>query len=248
MMDKEQLRRADFVTSIILIAFSLWMLGATLQMPMRDTFGGVTNVWYVSPALMPLFISVAIFILGIVLLVHSIQVGGARQFIERFKAREQGLPESTFRFLAILLALISFVYLNIPRIDFFLCIVLFLFYFISAFYFDDERILKRSTALYFAAHVVLLLLFVTGVARTLQSAFLYSVDVLTLLFIVGLIFYVRRLAGDGEVNKRRFRVTLIVTFVVPILLIPIFRYGLRVPLPVEGGIVELMNLVYYSLR
>ena len=248
MMEKEQLRRADFVTSIILMVFSLWMLGETFKMPMKDTFGGVSNVWYVSPALMPMFIGASIFILGFVLLMHSIRVGGAKQFIDRFKAREQGLPESTVRFLSILLALVTFVYLNIPRVDFFLCIVLFLFYFISAFYFDDDTVLKKTTLFYAAGHIVLLLLFVTGVAKTLRSTFLYAIDVLVLVFIIVLMIYVRRLVGTGEVNRRRLRVTMVVTLVVPLILVPIFRYGLRVPLPVEGGIVELMNLAYYSLR
>ncbi len=248
MMEKEQLRRADFVTSIILMAFSLWMLSETFQMPMRDTFGGVSNVWYVSPALMPLFIGASIFVLGCVLLMHSIRSGGAKQFIDRFKAREHAIPESTLRFVSILLALITFVYLNIPRVDFFLCIVLFLFYFISAFYFDDERVLKKATLFYAVGHAILLLLFVTGVAGMLRSAFLYAIDVLVLAFIVLLMIYIRRLVGTSEVNSRRFRVTLVVTLVVPLILIPVFRYGLRVPLPVEGGIVELMNLAYYSLR
>lgn len=248
MMEKEQLRRADFVTSIILMVFSLWMLSETFKMPMKDTFGGVSNVWYVSPALMPLFIGASIFVLGFVLLMHSIQSGGAKQFIDRFRAREHAIPESTVRFLSILLALITFVYLNIPRVDFFLCIVLFLFYFISAFYFDDETVLKKTTLFYAAGHILLLLLFVTGVAGMLRSTFLYAIDVLVLVFIVLLVVYTRRLVGTGEVNRRRFRVTMVVTVVVPLLLVPVFRYGLRVPLPVEGGIVELMNLAYYSLR
>ncbi|MFP4431837.1 MAG: hypothetical protein ACLFPV_11355 [Spirochaetaceae bacterium] len=248
MMEKEQLRRADFVTSIILIVFSLWMLAATLQMPMRDTFGGVTNVWYVSPALMPLFISVSICALGIVLLIHSIRVGGARQFLDRFKAREQTLPESTVRFLAILLALITFVYVDIPRIDFFVTLILFLFYFISAFYFEDDRLLHKATIFYLVGHVVLLLFFVTGVAGVLQSMFLYSMDVIALAFFVALMIYVRRQIADTELARKRYRITVWVTFLVPIILTPVFRYALRVPLPEEGGIIELMNLIYYSLR
>lgn len=55
-MKKKELRKADFITSILLLLFSVWVIMETLKMPMKDTFGGVQNVWYVSPALFPLII------------------------------------------------------------------------------------------------------------------------------------------------------------------------------------------------
>ena len=78
--------------------------------------------------------------------------------------------------------------------------------------------------------------------------FEYATDVLALLILVVMIIYVSRLAGPGEQNRKRFRITTIVAFVTPLVIIPLFRYGLRVPLPREGGIVEIFNLIYYSLR
>ena len=33
-------------------------------MPMKDTWGGVQNVWFVSPALFPLFVGAMIMLLG----------------------------------------------------------------------------------------------------------------------------------------------------------------------------------------
>jgi hypothetical protein len=248
MMGPEKIRKADFVTSVILQLFALWMLQQTLKMPMKDTFGGVRNVWYVSPALFPLCISVALFLLGSLLLVHSIRSGGARQFIAGLKQRQRGLSDSSLRFIAILLALISFVYLYIPRIDFFLCIILFLLFFISTFYFDEVELLKKLTLFYGGGSLVFLLLFSSGLSRVLVGAFKYSMDVLALLFFIACYVYTRMLVRGNAALRHKLRVTLIMTFVPPLLLVPVFRYFLLVPLPHEGGIIGIMNLIRFALR
>ncbi len=137
MMEKKPLRRADFITSIILILFAIWMLATTVTtFPMKDTFGGVQNVWYVSPALFPIVISIGIIILGIVLLINSIKEGGAKMFFEGLAHIKPGISENMLRFLSIVLVFVAFVYLNIPRIDFFLSAMLCLTVFISMYYLD----------------------------------------------------------------------------------------------------------------
>jgi len=248
MMENQQLRRADFITSIILLLFSLWILGQALQMPMKDTFGGVTNVWYVSPALLPLFISVGLFALGVTLLVHSVKTGGAAYFFERLKVRGQGFPESFVRFGSILLAFLTLVYLDIPRIDFFLCILLFMLFFVSAFYYDDDHILHSLSLFYLAGQGIILVLFVTGIAAALQSAFKYSMDVVALLFFLVMLFYLRKMTRKREDYQKKWLIALIVTIVTPAVIAPVFRYLLLVPLPKEGGIIELLNLIYYTIR
>lgn len=248
MMEKRQLRQADFVTSVILIGFAIWVLTQALQMPMRDTYGGVTNVWYVSPALFPLFISIALFVLGVLLLVHSIRSGGAAAFMARLRQGEKRIPESFIRFGAILLAFMSYVYLDIPRVDFYLSTVLFLLFFISAFYFDDDRVLHKLALAYLAMQGVILLIFATGLAGLLNRAFQFSTDVVALVILVALTFTIRRMVGSDQFARKRFRVTAIVAFGAPLIVVPVFRYALLVPMPVEGGIIEIWNLIYYSLR
>ena len=248
MMQGDKLRRADLITSVLLMGFSVWMLFQTLQMPMRDTFGGVQNVWYVSPGLFPLFISISLFALGTVLLVHSIRTGGLASLIQTIEARVPADRSGLIRLLAIVVALVGYVYLNIPRVDFFLSTSLFLFYFLAAFHFDDEQILKRMLLVYSIGNLLLLGVFITGLSGLLNSAFLFSTDVIALAFLVGLIVYVRRLSARLGHERKQFRLVLLVTFLTPLVLVPVFRYFLRVPLPREGGIVEIMNLIYYSLR
>jgi len=105
-MKKKELRRADFITSVLLLLFSVWIIMETLKMPMKDTFGGVQNVWYVSPALFPLIISIFIMVLGAVLLIHSIKTGGAKYFLDNFSVRYKGLSEKNIRFIGF----ISFIF------------------------------------------------------------------------------------------------------------------------------------------
>ena len=56
MKDKAGLRKADFWTSILLFALGVAMIGGATTFPMKDSYGGVQNVWYVSPALFPLLV------------------------------------------------------------------------------------------------------------------------------------------------------------------------------------------------
>jgi hypothetical protein len=248
MMETKQLRRADFITSIILMLFGAWVLFESFKMPMRDTYGGVQNVWYVSPALLPLIVGAGILILGAVLLVAAVKRGGAADFISHAKRTKPQLSEANQRFLAILLALLSFVYFFIPRVDFFLAVVLFLTYFVHPFYYDDTESLRKLSYFYAGIVAVFILLFVTGLANAVNGVFEFSTDILALASIVALNVYARRLAGRDAELIRKFRVAMVVIILTPLILVPVFRFLLLVPLPKEGGIVQVMQLVWYSLR
>ena len=248
-MEKVELRKKDFITSLILIAFGIWMLFYTVtEIPMKDSWGGVMNVWYVSPALLPLIVSAAIIIFGVALLLHSIRTGGARDFLDNIRKRTRGISEANVRFLALLLALISFVYMNIPRVDFFLCIVWFMLYCIAIFYFDDAKLLLNLTWFYLGGNLLLLLLFITGIDRPIRQAFSFGVDVLMLLLILAFWLYARMAIRADRRLVARLRTATIVSVAVPMILVPIFKFGLLVPLPHEGGIVSIMSLIRYALR
>jgi hypothetical protein len=248
MMETKQLRRADFITSIILILFGAWVLFEALKMPMRDTYGGVKNVWYVSPALLPLIVGTGILVLGVVLLVAALKRGGADYFLAHLKNVWSLLNDANQRFLAILLALLSFVYFYIPRIDFFLALLLFLSFFVHAFYFDVDAYLRKLSYLYGGLLLLFIVLFATGGAEAMDAAFEFSTDVLALCAAVGVNVYARWLAAGEKELIHRFRVAMVVIVVTPLVLVPVFRFLLFVPLPQEGGIVQLMQLIWYSMR
>jgi len=247
-MKKKELRKADFITSVLLLIFSVWIIMQTLKMPMKDTFGGVQNVWYVSPALFPLIISIFIMVLGVVLLIHSIKTGGAKYFLNNFSVRYKGLSEKNIRFIGILLALFSFVYLNVPRIDFFISVTLFLTYFISVFYFDEENLLRKLTLFYFIGSIIFIILFVFGISKIINSYYEYFTDILALFFYLSYVIYNFVNIKSSNIFKKRLTVSLIVSLAVPLILCPTFRYFLLVPLPKEGLIIQIMHNIYYLIK
>ena len=246
MLQEKKLRQADFVTSVVLFAFGIWVLFQAFQMPMRDTYGGVQNVWYVSPALFPLVVGIGISVLSVALLIHSIRVGGAADALQSMRAFAPKLTETGVRFVAILVAISTFVYVLIPRVDFVLSIALFLSFFVHAFSFEDYAVLKASLVIYSAVCLLILVLFWTGFAEATSAYF--AVDVVALLAAIGINVWFRNKARGRPDLLSRFRVGLTVLTVTPLFLAPVFRFLLFVPLPHEGGIVQLMQLVYYSLR
>jgi hypothetical protein len=206
------------------------------------------NVWFVSPALFPLFISFAIMILGTVLGIHAIREGGAKKFFEDLSQRQRDSSDRTLRFFGILLVICAYVYLNVPRVDFFLSTLFCLVVFITLFYFDEAVLLKRLTLIYFIGNLLFLTFFIVGMDKILNERFPYFTDVLVLLFIIVYVLYCRILIRGNEILIKKFKVTLIVSLLVPLILVPAFKYLLLVPLPVEGGIIELMNIVRYAFR
>ncbi len=256
MMNKKALRKADFVTSIILLIFGIWELSETFTMPMQDYYGGVESHWYVSPALLPLFIGISLIIFGIILLINSIKCGGAKDFIDGskkiidrlFKNTDEHISRGTIRFLIIVMALFIFVFINIPRIDFFISIILFLLPFISIFYIDDYAIIKKGSIFFFAGNSFIFLLFLTGVSDALNAIYVYMTDALGLLLFISFIIFLKLQIKDNKDYKKKLLISILVTFIVPLILVPIFRYFLLVPLPKEGMLIRTLNSVYYYFK
>ncbi|MDC7234878.1 MAG: tripartite tricarboxylate transporter TctB family protein [Spirochaetales bacterium] len=248
-MEEKKLRQYDFLTSIILILFGIWDLAQAFKMPMKDSYGGVESVWYVSPALFPLFIGGGIILMGAILLINSIRTGGAARFIDSLKhVSEAKLTNETVRVLTVLLALGSFIYILIPNIDFFLSITLFLFFLCTAFYPDHDEFRRTFVIHFIIGMAVFLILIVTGLSDIINGILKYNMDILALLFIIYMNVAARKMAKAREIPVKLIRQVTIVSIVVPLILCPLFRYFLLVPLPVEGGILKLMNLLYYTIR
>lgn len=246
MYEEKQLRKADFVTSILLFMFGGWIIWMATKMPMEATYGGVQNVWYVSPALFPLAIGGALVILSMLLLIHSIKVRGAHQFIRSISLKGL-LTEKSLRFWVMILLFFSFVYLYVPRVDFFLSIMFFLVVFISVFFFDIQRLMVRLALYYFTVSLIFLVIFTTNLHSIINHFFIYGTDLLMLIFIVVYIVYMKILIGKQEKLKGKFRLTLVVSFLTPVTLCPVFKYLLLVPLPKEGGVINIFNLIRYTL-
>jgi hypothetical protein len=186
--------------------------------------------------------------MGIILCHRAIKDGGAKKFFQDLSRREKDSSGKTLRFSGILLVILAYVYLYIPRIDYFLSTVLCLMVFISLFYLDRPGFLKRLFIFYLAGCLFFLIVFLVGIDKQLNERFLYFMDLLVFLFFLAYFIYCRILISGDGVLRKRLRVTLIMSIVPSLVLIPSFKYFLLVPLPVEGGFIELMNIVRYALR
>ena len=248
-MDKTELRKKDFITSIILIAFGIFMILYTItEIPMKDSWGGVMNVWFVSPGLFPVCIGILIIIMGIILCNKAIKDGGAKRFFQDLSHRERDSSGKTLRFFGILLVIFAYVYLYIPRIDYFLSTMLCLAVFISFFYLDRGDLLKRLFTFYLTGCLLFLIVFLMGIDKPLNERFLYFMDLLVFLFFLAYIVYCRILIRGDGVLKKKLKISIIMSIVPSLVLIPSFKYFLLVPLPVEGGFIELMNIIRYAMR
>lgn len=251
MMDKDKLRKADIFSGSFIFLFGLWIISQALKMPMKDSWGGVQNVWFVSPALFPLFVGAMIALLGGALMRTALKTVGFSEL--RLVLRWLGSADlvrflktaPVMRFYAVAVLFFSFVYLNIPRIDFFLCSVLFLVVFISMFYFDDDGLLKKMLFFYLSGTAVFVIYFSSGVSAILESTLPHPGDWLTLIFIFSYCTFTWKLIRDNPVQRKKYRTSLSLAVIAPFLIGPVFKYLLLVPMPTEGLVVVLLDAVRY---
>jgi hypothetical protein len=149
------------------------------------------------------------------------------------------------RFYAMAVLFLSFVFLNIPRIDFFLSAVLFLSAFIMMFYFDDAVLLKRLFFFYLAGTAFFIVYFAVGLDGLLSRILPFAKDILTLGFILGYYLYAWRLVRSSPQLRKKYRTGLIIAIVAPFAVGLIFKYFLLVPMPSEGLVVAILDAIWY---
>jgi len=251
MLEKDTLRKADIFSGACIFLFGLFVVYEALQMPMKDTYGGVQNVWYVSPAIFPLFIGAIIALLGIVLTIIALKSVGRQQLQAVFGYLTSAelvaflRQPATIRFYAILVVFSSFIFVMIPRIDFFPAAVFFLMVFISMFYFDDDQLLFKIMLFFIAVTILLIIFFAAGLNELLAGALAYPADWLMLLCIVTYGGYARHLVKDRSELRRKYRTCLLLAVIAPFTVGIIFKFLLLVPMPFEGAVVELLDNIWY---
>lgn len=245
------MRKADIYSGAAICLFGLWIILQALKMPMKDSWGGVQNVWYVSPAIFPLFVGSMIMLLGALLCRTALKMVGFKAFGETVrwllsKALLQFLNSiPNLRFYTIVVLFLSFVFLTIPRIDFFISAVLFLVVFITSFYFDDAMLLKKLFFFYLAGIIVLILYFAFGLNDPLGRIVPFPADILTICFIVSYSVYAWKLIRRNPMLRKKYRTAMIIAFVSPFIVGTIFKYFLLVLMPSEGLVVAVMDYFWY---
>lgn len=345
-MDKDTLRKSDFKTGSLLIVFCLWFLSVTfLFMPFKETYGGVDNVWYVSPWIFPAIVLTLLLILSIILTINAAIENGMRDLIvfpegQRSKFRLTGLgyilvtglaialtaglwyliisiedkiqssleeakwlsdptkvqifewsdpiavisvscvslllaailcllaislarhsnvagerssvpkevSESTISLLIISTLFCMLIYVFVPRVDFFVSILLFLSVFTAVFYVGDPRLSKVALGGFLGISVLTAFVFVTGLAAKINAVIDFGTDFIILIATITLMLWIWLLLSGNTEARARYRTSLLVSWVTPLILVPAFRFGLLVPLPHEGGVIEFMHLLRYAIQ
>jgi hypothetical protein len=251
MMEKDKLRKTDIYSGAAIFLFGLWIILQALKMPMKDSWGGVQNVWYVSPAIFPMFVGCMIMLLGGLLCRTALKMVGSKAFGQTVrwllsKALWQFLNSiPVLRFYTIVVLFLSFVFLTIPRIDFFLSAFLFLVVFITSFYLDDTILLKKLFFFYLAGIIALILYFALGLNDPLGRIVPFPADILTICFLGSYSVYVWMLIRGNPLLRKKYRTAMIVAFVSPFVVGVIFKYFLLVPMPSEGLVVAVTDYLWY---
>lgn len=251
MMEKEKLRKADIFSGSLICLAGLWIIGQALKMPMKDSWGGVQNVWFVSPAIFPLFVGAMIALLGALLIRTAMKAVGLAALANVL--RWLGSPgllvylktAAVMRFYAMVVLLLSYVYLYIPRVDFFLCSVLFLLVFISMFYLDDDIILKKLFLIYLGGTIFTMAFFIAGIPEILNSSLPFAGDWLIILFTGATIILTLKIIRNRPSLRKKYRLSIILALAAPFLIGVIFKYFLLVPMPTEGLAVAVLDAVWY---
>jgi hypothetical protein len=198
-----------------------------------------------------LFVGGVIMLLGAFLVRTALKMAGIKALVETIRwlgsrnLLQFLVSESVFRFYAIAVLFLSLVYLNLPRIDFFLSSILFLAVFVTMFYFDDDQLLRKLFYFYLAGIGVLIVYFALGLDPVLGRYVPFAADILTLCFILAYCIYAWTLIRSNKPLRRKYRISLIVAVAAPFVVGPIFKYFLLVPMPTEGLIVAVLDYFWY---
>lgn len=251
MLPKEQIRKADVFSGAVISLFGLWVVSQAFRMPMKDSWGGVMNVWFVSPALMPLFVGGMIALLGALLCRRALKDLPEGEFAatvgwlcSRNMVRTLTC-DATIRFYAVAALFLTLVYLNLPHIDFFVSAYLFLFPLSSMFAFFDDRVLRRLLVFYLAAEAAFLVYVLLGFPAIANGTIRHATDFVALGLALGYTLYARRLIPATEASGRKLRLCLVVALITPLVIGAVFKYLLNVPLPKEGLATSLLDRIWY---
>ena len=254
MLEKDILRKSDLISGLSIVALGLFIVSQAIRMPMKDSWGGVQNVWFVSPALFPLFVGAMLIFLGAALFVIGLRSIGREGVEEMLRAWRQGslavfLREpATCRFFAVVYALLLLVFVMVPRVDFFAGAVLFLLLLFAQFYCSSESGFVRLFRFSLGGGLLLVLFFVSGADQLISATVDHPGDWLTIGLTVVLAGYIFRSTRQREDLRRRYWLTLFMALLVPFAVGIIFKYFLLVPMPHEGLVVQFLDTLRYALK
>lgn len=251
MMEIERLRKADIFSGALVVLTGLAIIWQAVQMPMKDSYGGVQNVWYVSPALFPLLVGGMLILLGAVLMRTALRAAGLEgvrsvvSFLFSFRLFTFLQQEDNVRYYGIVANLFGFVFVFIPYVDFFPAAILFLLILFCMYYCGDYTSLRTLLQWSVRGIFFFALFFFSGLAEKAALVVPHPGDWLTFMAIALIVcFGFLRLRTNPE-QARRFKLSLIIAMAAPLTVGIIFKYFLLVPMPSEGVVIQLLDALWY---
>ena len=241
-VNKVRLRKHDFWTSLVLLALAVAMAWEATGYPMTDSYGGVRNVWYVSPALFPLLVAAGLFLLSLVLLINF----GPERRRPRDAARpcrpgrigRCGRPLCGNRRAARGLRLCAGPACRLLHCPGYLSQAFF-----AVFHVTGRNIIRPCLMIFAAGSAC------AGALALMGTSSPYIWTVFEGALLAGCLWLPWSAWRGVETEQAAaLRHAALTSIAVPAFLCPVFKYALLVPLPAEGIVVQAMDAVRYALR
>jgi len=251
MLQKERLRKADAFMGILVFLIGGAIVLEALSFPRGAEMSGVRNDWYVSPALMPYIIGSGLALMGLILFATGLRASGIKAIIGAVRGAAAGLSRigrpqaSTVRFIAVTGVIAISVFLYIPRVDFVIAAAALLAGLMTMFVFDDEKLLLRLVVLWSALALAFFVYCASGLHAKATEGYYFSSDIVGGVVFLAYVVVAAKLSGGQR--RAKYASIILLSLAVPLVLVPVFKYLLYIPLPREGGVVALMDFVRYDI-
>ncbi|MHB9152884.1 MAG: tripartite tricarboxylate transporter TctB family protein [Spirochaetales bacterium] len=149
-MTEKSMTKADFVTSIVLLAFGITVVVMSVQMP---TMADANQSKFSAPGIVPGFIGVMVTLLSFAMLIRSIKRKGMQEIVQKGAAKDLLAQETTSRILKTLVICVVYVLL-LGKLWFPLPTALFIFAFIVMFEYDFKSAFRPQIKKIIVAFII----------------------------------------------------------------------------------------------
>ncbi len=242
MENMHDLRKKDVITGILLFVFGVAMFATAATYPMRESYGGVKNVWYASPALFPMIVAALLIIFAVILAANGVWYQFThQQSIVVTPDRWQRLHALLF----ITATLSAFVYFYIPTVDFWIASLIYLYLFITHFYIQDTFSLTASGSLFVGVGVLMRVMGAMTELESMSAQFLR--DGLCTAYFIWLVIYTFRRTKSRAESTRPAKIVLAIVLATVTIIVIGFKFGVLIPMPREGFYCYFLDEIYYFI-
>lgn len=155
-MDKQKLRKADFLFSLALIAFGIVVIVAAADMPWTTAQKGVSSRWFLSPGLFPAFLGALLILFSLNVLWRAIAEGGHRDIVRFVADAMAAAPRNrkVHRVLLVILMIGAYVFGLLKNVNYYVASSAYLFVFMLLFHKPRDGVSTTRNALVLLAIAV----------------------------------------------------------------------------------------------